>query len=106
MVSIDQLQDPTVRAVVQAINDGDRDAFFALLTEDATLSDDGSERDLVAWVDKEIFTVNGHLDVVSESDGGRSLLADYRNDTFGQMRTYWRFTVGGGKVSHVDVGQA
>lgn len=101
----DQL-DPAVQAVVAAINAGDRDAFFAALTPDATLTDDGSERDLADWVDREIFTSNGQLEVVSQDPDGRSLIADYCNDTWGQMRTSWRFTVTAGKVSRIDTGQA
>lgn len=101
----DQL-DPAVQAVVAAINDGDRDAFFAALTPDATLTDDGSERDLSDWVDREIFTSNGQLEVASQEPDGRSLIANYRNDTWGQMRTSWRFAVDGDKVSRIDTGQA
>jgi hypothetical protein len=98
--------DPTVRALVEAINSHDRAAFTALLTADATMSDDGSDRDLQAWIDKEIFTVGGHMDVESESDGGRALVAGFRNDTWGQMRTAWRFTVADGKISRFETGQA
>jgi hypothetical protein len=46
MVETKDLADPVVRRLVEAVNAGDRDAFFGLLTEDATMSDDGSERDL------------------------------------------------------------
>ena len=46
MVHVDELADPVVRKFVEAVNAGDRDAFFALLTENATMSDDGSDRDL------------------------------------------------------------
>ena len=46
MVETKDLADPVVRKLVEAVNAGDRDAFFALLTEDATMSDDGSDRDL------------------------------------------------------------
>jgi hypothetical protein len=44
--------------------------------------------------------------VVSATDGGRSLIADYHNDTWGDMRTRWAFTVGGGKISRFETGQA
>ena len=98
--------DPTVRALVEAINSGDRAAFTALLTPDASMSDDGSDRDLQGWIDKEIFTVNGHMDVESESDGGHALIAGFRNDTWGLMRTRWHFTLAGGKISRFDTGQA
>ena len=98
--------EPTVRALVAAINTGDRDAFTALLAPGATMSDDGTERDLGAWIDKEIFSVHGHMEVESESDGGRALTAGFRNDTWGQMRTAWRFTLADGKIVRFQTGQA
>ncbi|WP_327683087.1 nuclear transport factor 2 family protein [Kitasatospora sp. NBC_00458] len=101
-----KLSDPTVRAAVTAINSGDRAAFVALLTPDATMSDDGNDRDLQDWIDREIFTSRGHMDVQSESDGGRALLANYSNETWGEMRTAWRFTVDGGRISRFETGQA
>ena len=106
MVATEDLADPVVRAFAKAINAGDRDAFFALLTPDATMSDDGSERDLVDWVEREIFSANGHIEVESQSDDGRSLVAQYSNSTWGAMRTAWRFTVDGERVARFETGQA
>jgi hypothetical protein len=101
-----EVTDPVVRRLIDAINAGDRDAFFGVLTEDATMSDDGTDRDLAGWAEREIFTVHGHLDVVSARDGGRSLIAAYRNDTWGEMRTRWAFTIADGKISRFETGQA
>ncbi|MBV6697992.1 nuclear transport factor 2 family protein [Kitasatospora aureofaciens] len=101
-----KLTDPTVRAFVTAINAGDRDAFLATLTQDATMSDDGSDRDLLQWIDKEIFGPNGRMDVQTESHGGHTLVANFTNETWGEMRTAWRFTVDGGKISRFETGQA
>ena len=42
----------------------------------------------------------------SAADGGRSLLAENTNDTYGTMRTFWRFTVRDGKISRFETGQA
>ncbi|KAB2362671.1 nuclear transport factor 2-like protein [Actinomadura montaniterrae] len=106
MIPAEQLSEPAVRALVDAINANDVDAFRAALTPDATMSDDGSDRDLRQWADREIFSSNGHMDVESEADGGRSLVARYRNDTWGEMRTAWRFDVRDGKVSRFETGQA
>ena len=106
MVDVDELRDPVVRKFVEAVNAGDRDAFFALLTEDATMSDDGAERDLEEWVDREIFSSDGRMEVESQSDDGRSLIVDYTNSTYGSMRTDWRFVVEGEKVTRFETGQA
>ncbi|MER6299722.1 nuclear transport factor 2 family protein [Kitasatospora sp. NPDC001539] len=101
-----KLTDPAVRAFVTAVNAGDRDAFLALLTPDATMTDDGSERDLRDWIDREIFGPNGRMDVQTESNGGRALVANFTNETWGEMRTAWRFTVEDGKISRFETGQA
>jgi hypothetical protein len=101
-----KLSDPTVRAFVSAVNAHDREAFMELLAPGATMSDDGADRDLDEWIDSEIFSSNGHLDVDRESNNGRDLVAGYRNDTWGEMRTRWHFEVEDGKISRFETGQA
>ncbi len=66
---------------------------MSLLAPGATMADDGSDRDLAEWIDQEIFSSHGHMEVDNESDGRPHLLARYRNDTWGEMRTKWSFTV-------------
>ncbi|WP_149182061.1 nuclear transport factor 2 family protein [Streptomyces sp. TRM49041] len=105
-IPVDRLTDPAVRAFVAAVNAHDRDAFRATLTDDATMSDDGSDRDVEQWTEREIFTTRGHIDVESEKGGGRDLVARYRNDTWGEMRTQWHFDVEDGKVRRFETGQA
>jgi ketosteroid isomerase-like protein len=106
MVEPKDLDDPVVRRFIEAVNAGDRDAFFALLTDDATMSDDGSERDLTDWVDRELFSAAGRLEVESQSEDGRSLMVNVTNSTYGTMRTHWEFTVAGDKVARFETGQA
>jgi hypothetical protein len=97
---------PLVARLVAAINDDDRDAFLATLTADATLTDDGNPRSLRDWIDREIFSAHGHMNVEREEEHGLHLLARYRNDTWGEMLTFWRFQVTGDKISRIDTGQA
>ncbi|MEV5486982.1 nuclear transport factor 2 family protein [Streptomyces bobili] len=102
-----KLTDPAVRAFVSAVNAHDREAFLKLLTPDATMADDGSDRDLAEWIDREIFSSHGHLEVDRESNGGRAFLARYSNDTWGEMRTRWSFVVeDDGRISRFETGQA
>jgi hypothetical protein len=106
MVEVNDLADAAVRKFVEAVNAGDRDAFFALLTPDATMSDDGSERDLEEWVDREIFSSDGRMEVESQSEDGRSLIINYTNSTYGTMRTDWKFVIEGEKIARFETGQA
>ncbi|GGM17339.1 hypothetical protein GCM10010129_71910 [Streptomyces fumigatiscleroticus] len=102
-----RLRDPAVRAFVAAVNAHDRESFLATLAPDATMSDDGDDHDLADWIDREIFYSNGHLEVDNESRGGLALIARYRNDTWGEMRTRWTFTVDDdGRISRFETGQA
>jgi len=106
MIEVEQLTDPVVRSFVAAVNAGDRDAFFGLLAPGATMSDDGTERDLEQWVDREILSSNGRMKVESESDAGRGLVVNYTNSTYGAMRTFWKFGIDGDRVSRFETGQA
>lgn len=102
----DNSLDPVVAGAVDAINAGDETAFFRLLADDASMSDDGSERDLRAWVGAEVFGAGGRMRVEQVSDGGRALVAEFTNDRWGSMRTAWRFTVTGDRISRFETGQA
>jgi hypothetical protein len=106
MVETKDLDDSVVSRFVEAVNAGDRHGFFALLTDNATMADDGSERDLEEWVDREIFSSDGRMEVESQSDEGRSLSVNYTNSTYGTMHTVWTFTIEGDKVVRFETGQA
>ncbi|MEU6877316.1 nuclear transport factor 2 family protein [Streptomyces sp. NPDC046712] len=105
-IPVDKLSDPAVRAFVAALNANDRDAFQAALAPGASMSDDGSDRNLDEWTEKEIFSSRGHMEIESVKDDGHSLVARFRNDTWGEMRTRWRFVVEGGKIARFETGQA
>ncbi|WP_067466408.1 nuclear transport factor 2 family protein [Nocardia amamiensis] len=98
--------DPTVQEFVDALNANDQDRFYAVLTDDATMSDDGVERNLAQWTEAEIFYSNARMQVESIGDDGTELVADYTNSRWGSMRTNWRFVVRDGKVSRFETGQA
>jgi hypothetical protein len=52
------------------------------------------------------YSARGHMNVEREEEDGLYLLARYRNDTWGEMPTFWRFHVTGDKISRIDTGQA
>ena len=99
--------DPLVTAFADAINAGDRDRVHALLADGATMSDDGSDRDLDTWLDREMFSTHGRMKIESvTSPDGLSLLAEVTNDTWGAMRTRWKFFVDNNKIARFETGQA
>jgi hypothetical protein len=78
----------------------------AALAPGVTMSDDGSDRDLDDWTEREIFSSRGHMEVESQSADGLSRLARYGNDIWGEMRTAWKLIVEGGKAGRFETGQA
>ncbi|MFI6497610.1 nuclear transport factor 2 family protein [Nonomuraea typhae] len=99
---------PVVAAFIAAINNGDRSAFAATLAPGATMSDDGSDRDLDNWTEREIFSAGGRFTVETQEPDGLTMLARFRNDTWGEMKTRWRFilTPDGSKIRRFETGQA
>ncbi len=90
---------------MSALNAGDREDLFSTLAPDATMSDDGRGRDLAEGTEREIFFSGGRMEVESESEGGRALVAKYSNSTWGAMRTRWRFEISDGKITRFESGQ-
>jgi hypothetical protein len=62
----EELTNSAVRAVVTAMRDGNRKAFFAVFAPSAVLTDDGHPQSLADWADREIFRAHGRLDVEKE----------------------------------------
>jgi hypothetical protein len=97
---------PVVRAFVEAVNAQDRQALWAVLAEDATVADVGTERDLAEWVEREIFSSHGRMEVESESADGLSVTARYHNDIWGDIDTAWTFVVVDGMIRRFVTGPA
>ncbi|HEU5126360.1 MAG TPA: hypothetical protein VFU12_00090 [Glycomyces sp.] len=97
---------PVVAALVDAVNAGDRTAFYDLLTGDAVLTDDGTARDLTAWCDANLFAAAARLTPQREEPDGSRLIIAIHDEKWGDMTTYWDFTVEGDKIGRIDTGQA
>lgn len=106
MMPTSELVDPAVRAFVEALNANDAAAVRAAMSENPTMTDDGTARQLGEWLNREAFSTHGRMDVTQQSPDGRDLLVDYTNDQWGTMATRWHFEVADDRVSHFDTGQA
>jgi hypothetical protein len=98
----EELTNPVVRAMVTAMHNDDRKAFFALFGPSAKLTDDGNPEPLTEWVDREIFRAHGRLYVESEDRDGLELTGRFESDQW-DMLTVWRFEVINGRIQRLDV---
>ncbi|WJV45034.1 nuclear transport factor 2 family protein [Streptomyces flavofungini] len=97
---------PVVSAFVDAVNAQDPAALWTVLAQDATVIDVGTERDLGAWVERELFSSHARMDVVQESPDGLSVTARFHNDIWGDIDTAWEFTVSDGVIRRFVAGPA
>jgi hypothetical protein len=98
----EELTNTVVRAVVTAMHNGDRKAFFALFAPSAKLTDDGNPEPLAEWVDREIFRAHGLLYVEWEDCDGLELNGRFESDQW-DMLTVWRFEVINERIQRLDV---
>jgi hypothetical protein len=105
-VDPDKLTNTTVRAAIEALQKGDKQAWTSLFEPDATLYDDGSPRSLARFTQEAL----GHERFTSidrVKDHGLDLTGSFHSDKWGDFLTYFRFQLSpSGKIKRLDIGQA
>ena len=101
----DALTNPIVKAAIEALQNGDREAWKTLFEPDVALFDDGSPRDFLRFtrdaMGHERFT---SIDRVEKD--GLYVTGGFHSDQWGEFRTYFRFHLSpAGKISRLDIGQ-
>lgn len=105
-VHVDTLTNPTVKAAIEALQKGDKEAWAALFEPDATLYDDDSPRSLARFTEEAL----GHERFTSidrVENRGLDLTGSFHSEQWGNFRTYFRFHLApSGKIRRLDIGQA
>lgn len=101
-----KLVHPAVKKAIEALQAGDKTAWFAQFTTDAVLYDDGRKMDFRSFFDKalghERFTA---IDKVEQD--GLAVYGSFHSDQWGDFKTYFIFRPGeNGLFSRLDIGQA
>jgi hypothetical protein len=104
-MNTEMLENPTVRAAIDALQKGDRKGWAALFETDAKLYDDGSPRSLSKFTEEavghECFT---SIDQIGNQ--GLDLTGHFHSEQWGDFRTYFRFHLSAaGKITRLDIGQ-
>jgi hypothetical protein len=105
-VHMAQLDNPTVRAAIEALQAGDAQAWAALFAPDAALYDDGAVRDLHRFTHDAL----GHerfTSIERIEEDGLKLTGQFHSEQWGDFRTYFRFHLSpAGRITRLDIGQA
>jgi hypothetical protein len=101
-MKVEELTNSVVRAVVTAMRDGDRRAFFASFKPSVILTDDGNQQPFADWANREIFRAHGRLDLKQQNRNVLELVGPFHSDQW-DMETVWRFEIADGRVRRLDV---
>jgi hypothetical protein len=105
-MNTEKLTNPVVKQAIDALQAGDKQAWFALFTNNAQLFDDGNKMNFKSFFEKAL----GHerftsIDKVEQN--GLHIYGKFHSDQWGDFKTYFKFTVdANGKISKLEIGQA
>ncbi|SEO88365.1 hypothetical protein SAMN05192574_11541 [Mucilaginibacter gossypiicola] len=105
-MNTEKLTNPVVKQAIDALQSGDKKAWFALVDSDALLFDDGNKMNFKSFFEKAL----GHerftsIDKVEQN--GLHIYGKFHSDQWGDFKTYFKFTVNAdGKISKLEIGQA
>lgn len=101
---LEQITDPAVRAALTAWQNADKAAWLAAFVEKPQLFDDGNPRDFTEFTNA--IGIERFKTIDKVEDGGRSVYGQFHSDTWGDFRTYFKFTAGAdGPFTRLDIGQ-
>ncbi len=101
------ITDPVVHRAIEALQIGNKAAWYACFTQDATFTDDGKRMDLRSFFDNAFAHKEKFLDLDSVVDGGRHIHGKFFAGQWGTFRVYFKFHVNaGGAIERLDIGQA
>src|SRR3954470_18276206 len=106
MLRTELLGQETVKAAIEALQDGDRARWSAQFENGAQLFDDGSPRSLARFTQDAL----GHerfTSIDNVVEGGLEVTCAFHSGEWGDFRTYFRFHLSpSGKIRRLDIGQA
>jgi hypothetical protein len=104
-MNTDQLSNPIVKAAVEALQSGDRQAWSDLFAPGAKLYDDGTERSLEEFT-RDALGHERFKSIDRVENHGLNLTGEFHSDQWGEFRTYFRFQLSSdGKIQRLDIGQ-
>ncbi len=105
-INTKKISHPVAKAAIDALQAGDKKAWFALFAKHAEFYDDGRRIDFQAFFTQAL----GHerftsIDKVEEN--GLAIYGKFHSDHWGDFKTYFKFRINtDGKISRLDIGQA
>lgn len=100
-----KISNETVRAAINAWQNGDKNTFLSFFTANPALTDDGNPRDFQGFVD-EACGKEKYLEIDSVENNGTEIYGKFDAGRWGVFRVYFKFHADQeGKFNRLDIGQ-
>jgi hypothetical protein len=104
-MNTENLSNSIVKSAIDALQKGDKSAWYALFAHNAEMTDDGNTRNFKKFSDDAI----GHERFTSidkvENDG-KDIYGHFHSDQWGDFKTYFKFHINAeGKITKLEIGQ-
>ncbi|MDJ1467049.1 hypothetical protein QNI19_31240 [Cytophagaceae bacterium DM2B3-1] len=104
-MNTDKLTNTIVRKAIEALQAGDKMAWFPLFTEQAELFDDGHSMNFKNFFEQAL----GHerfTSIDKVENNGLDIYGKFHSDQWGDFKTYFKFRINAdGKINRLDIGQ-
>jgi hypothetical protein len=106
MPDLTKITNPIVHRAISALQEGDKDSWFALFEDNATLFDDGRQISFRPFFQ----TAIGHerftsIDKVESQ--GLHVFGHFHSDQWGDFKTFFKFHLNpSGRIVKLEIGQA
>lgn len=102
----EQLKHPVVKSAIEALQQGDLQAWNALFSSDAALFDDGRKIDLHNF-SKDALGHERFTAIDKVENNGLDIYGKFHADQWGDFKTYFKFHINADhKINKLEIGQA
>jgi len=106
MIDLNKISNPLVRDAISALQDGNKEKWFELFEDNATLFDDGRQISFRSFFQ----TAVGHerfTSIDKIENNGLNIFGHFHSDQWGDFKTFFKFSISGSnKINKLEIGQA
>ncbi len=102
-----KLTNETIKKAIDALQQGDKQAWYSYFTNDAVFTDDGRTLDFKSFFDNAFDKKEKFLTIDKVENSGKDVYGNFYAGQWGTFRVYFRFHISDEeKINRLDIGQA
>lgn len=106
-MDLSKIPNEQVRKAIGALQENDKDAWYAHFTKDVTFTDDGRALSFQSFFDNAFDKKEKFLDIDRVENNGKDIYGNFYAGQWGVFRVYFKFHQdAGGKFNRLDIGQS